>query len=134
MATLAEHRSESRLEIDGAKIRYGMMDSQHAGCKFYGPYSLNNISNNGASFDIDHRINKGDHMLVDILIPNEENVHASGVVQWVNPGSEKRPAKVGVQFSQFGWGEPWNFVPYRSRLYQIVEQRDPSIKNSILNW
>ena len=121
MAALLNKRSGDRFEIEGAQIKYRKLSGKKIGGKFHGPLNLNNISNNGAGFEIIHDYNIGDSVLVDISIPNEENIHVCGVVQWIKSGVGNLPDRAGIQFSKFGWGESWNFVPYEARLSNIVD-------------
>ncbi len=130
MAALLDKRSEYRFIIEGAKLKYRKLSGEKIGGKFHGPLNLVNISNNGASFEVAHDYNIGDSVLVDISIPDEEDVHACGVIQWMKAGLGKLPDQAGIQFSKFGWGEFWNFVPYETRLNNIVDYHNLS-ENSI---
>jgi len=122
MPQFSEQRTENRLQIDGAQIKYRKIDEHDIGGTLFGPLPLKNLSCSGASFHIKHHLKKGDFVLVDIQVPDKDNIHALGVIQWTEYDLEQQAASAGIHFNQFGWGEPWNFIPYEARLHRLVKQ------------
>ncbi len=113
-------RAENRVEIEGAIIKYRKLNGNAYSGKFTEPINLKNISQNGASFEIHHYLRNGDTLLLDIIIPDTDNIQARGIVKWTQINSWKGLTEAGIQFSQFGWGDPWNFVQYKSKLKKIM--------------
>ena len=115
-----DFRAENRVEIEGAIIKYRKLNGNAYSGKFTEPINLKNISQNGASFEIHHYLRNGDTLLLDIIIPDADNIQARGVVKWTQINSWRGLTEAGIQFSQFGWGEPWNFVQYKSKLNKLL--------------
>jgi hypothetical protein len=120
MKEKADVRAENRVEIDGACVKYRKLDGNAFSGKFTEPLQLKNISRNGASFEIHHYLRNGDTLLLDIIIPDADNIQARGVVKWTQINSWKGMTEAGIEFSQFGWGDPWNFVQYKSKLGKLL--------------
>ncbi len=115
-----DFRAENRVEIEGAIIKYRKLNGNAYSGKFTEPINLKNISQNGASFEIHHYLRNGDTLLLDIIIPDTDNIQARGIVKWTQINSWKGLTEAGIQFSQFGWGDPWNFVQYKSKLKKLM--------------
>ena len=115
-----DFRAENRVEIEGASIKYRKLNGNAYSGKFTEPLHLKNISQNGASFEIHHYLRNGDTLLLDIIIPDTDNIQARGIVKWTQINSWKGLTEAGIQFSQFGWGDPWNFVQYKSKLKKLM--------------
>lgn len=120
MKNNVESRTEKRVEIEGASIKYRKLNGNAFSGKFTDPLQLKNISQNGACLEIHHYLRNGDTLLLDIIIPNEDNIQARGVVKWTQINSWKGLTEAGVQFSQFGWGDPWNFTQYKNKLNKLL--------------
>ena len=120
MKNEAEFRTEKRVPLEGASVKYRKLEGNAFSGKFTEPLQLKNISSNGACFEIHHYLRNGDTLLIDILTPDQENIQARGVVKWTQINSWKGMTEAGVQFSQFGWGDPWNFTQYKTKLTNIL--------------
>ena len=122
MKELTEGRTEKRVVIDGANVKYRKLNGNAYSGKFTEPLELKNLSMRGACFEIHHYLRNGDTLLIDIIMPDRENIQARGVVKWIHVNSWKGLTEAGVEFSQFGWGDHWNFTQYKSKLNNIIEQ------------
>jgi len=120
MKDKVDSRADNRIEIEGARVKYRKLNGNAFSGKFTEPLHLKNISQNGASFEIHHYLRNGDTLLLDIIIPDADNIQARGVVRWTQINSWKGLTEAGIQFSQFGWGDPWNFVQYKNKLNKLL--------------
>jgi hypothetical protein len=117
-----EARTEKRVTIDGASVKYRKLNGNAFSGRFTEPLTLKNISKHGACFEIHHYLRNGDTLLIDLIMPDKENIQARGVVKWTQINSWKGLTEAGVEFSQFGWGDPWNFTQYKTKLNTIIEK------------
>ena len=121
MKAHVETGTEERVAIEGATVKYRKLNGNAFSGKFTEPLSLKNLSPHGACFEIHHYLRNGDTLLIDIITPDNENIQARGVVKWTHINSWKGLTEAGVQFSQFGWGDPWNFTQYKRKLTSILK-------------
>lgn len=121
MQNNAEARKDDRVEINGASVKYRKLNGNAFSGKFTQPIQLKNISQNGACFEIHHYLRNGDTILIDIILPDEDNIQARGIVKWTHINSWKGLTEAGIEFSQFGWGDPWNFTQYKSKLSKVLD-------------
>jgi len=116
-----ESRLENRIAINGATVKYRKLNGNAFSGKFTAPLTLKNLSPHGACFEIHHYLRNGDTLLIDIITPDNDNIQARGVVKWTHNNSWKGLTEAGVKFSQFGWGDPWNFTQYKTKLNSILK-------------
>lgn len=122
MKPQVEARAEKRIFIEGATVKYRKLNGNAFSGKFTDHLQLKNLSQRGACFEIHHYLRNEDILLIEILIPDNDNIQARGVVRWTQINSWKGLTEAGVEFSQFGWGDPWNFTQYKSKLNNIIKQ------------
>jgi PilZ domain-containing protein len=118
-----EARIEKRVAVEGGSVKYRKLNGNAFSGKFTEQLQLKNLSHTGACFEIHHYLRNGDTLLIDIITPENDNIQARGIVKWTQINSWKGLTEAGVEFSQFGWGDPWNFTHYKKKLGNILKSQ-----------
>ena len=99
---MLERRHSDRFEIPGARVNYCLQNGARA------QMPLKNITHGGICFGVDHPLEKGDLVEVDIKLPGNAEIYVKGNVVWASKFD------AAVQFLPFGTDERYNsFASYQ---------------------
>jgi hypothetical protein len=112
-----DRRHAVRLKIEGAEVFYKLQSGQTS----FKP--LKDITKNSARFEVEHTLNQGTFVELELIIPGRENIPVKGnVIRISDPGMENTSYAV-VLFVPFGTDERYNSMQCYEQLSNLVEER-----------
>jgi hypothetical protein len=111
-----ERRYLDRFEVPGAEVVYRFA----GGTESRG--SLADITKISVRFETDHQFNAGDHIELEIFIPERNSISVRGNVVRIVNASSQAPVSVAVQFLPFGSDERYNTMESYSQLNNLTEE------------
>ncbi len=116
---MGDQRAFDRIHIPGALVIFRKRNKLGFFERFSKPMELYNITKSGICFRSDRRLNRGEPLCVDILIPGEKIIRLLGSVKWTDEKAPVRDCMIGAQFSAFGKGRNYNSIRSLERLREI---------------
>jgi hypothetical protein len=116
---MGDQRAFDRIHIPGALVIFRKRNKLGFFERFSRPMELYNITKSGICFRSDRKLNRGEPLCVDILIPGEKIIRLLGNVMWMDEKSPARECMIGAQFSAFGKGRNYNSIRSLERLREI---------------
>ena len=107
---MIERRHSDRFEIPGARVNYSLEN----GLKTQMP--LRNITHGGVCFGIDHPLEKGDLIEIDIKLPGNAEIYVKGNVVWASK------LDAAVQFLFFLTDESYNSFKSYQRIKEVLTE------------
>jgi hypothetical protein len=111
-----ERRHTDRLKILGANVVYTLKNGQ------FGLKPLIDITRSSACLEVDHPINKGEFIELEVIIPGRTKIFIKGTVTRLSDPISERPAYIVVQFLPFGTDERYNSMECYQQLIDMIEQ------------
>lgn len=94
-------RKSRRFEIPGAKTKYKKTGLTFLVKGFSIAYPVLNVSKGGLVFVCDEKFDKGDKVIMQLLVPNEKPLDMRAQVQWQGRQGDSSDMLVGVEFMPF---------------------------------
>jgi hypothetical protein len=116
---MGEQRATERIYIPGALVVFRKRNKLGLFERFSRPMELYNITKSGICFRSDRRLNRGEPVCVDIIIPGEKTIRLVGSVKWTDEQRAFDHCLIGAQFSAFGRGKNYNPIKSLERLREI---------------
>jgi hypothetical protein len=107
---MLERRHSDRFEIPGARVNYCLPDGNKA------QMPLRNITHGGICFGIEHSLQKGDLVELDIKLPGNAEISVRGNVVWTSK------LDAAVQFLPFGTDERYNSFTSYQKLKNLLTE------------
>lgn len=111
IVNIIERRHFERLSILGAKVLYKRKNGQVA------LMPINDLTLSSICFRIKHPLKLGEHIELDIIIPNKETISVKGIVSRI-----EIPTYAVAQFFAFGSDERYNSMSSYDQLKKIINE------------
>ena len=119
---MGEQRATDRIHIPGALVVFRKRNKLGMFERFSKPMELYNITKSGVCFKSDRRLQRGEPLCVDIIIPGEKSIRLLGSVKWTDDNSPSHHCMIGAQFKAFGKGRNYNSIRSLERLREIQQK------------
>ncbi len=107
---MLERRHSDRFEILGARVNYSLQNGKKA------QMPLRNITHGGICFSIEHHLEKGDLVELDIKLPGNAEIFVKGNVVWASK------LDAAVQFLPFGTDIRYNSFTSYQKLKELLTE------------
>jgi len=107
---MLERRHSDRFEIPGARVNYNLQNGNKA------QMPLRNITHGGICFAVEHPLEKGDLVEIDIKLPGNAEIAVKGNVVWASK------LDAAVQFLPFGTDERYNTFTSYQRIKEVLTE------------
>jgi hypothetical protein len=117
-----DQRATDRVKIPGGSVVYRKRNKLGLFDRFSKPMELFNITKSGVCFKSDKMFDRGETLLIEIIIPGEQALRLLGVVRWIENPLNNHDTLIGAQFAAFGKGRNYNPIKSLERLRFIQEK------------
>ena len=111
-----ERRYLDRFEVPDAEVIYRFAGANES------RGSLSDITKISVRFETMHAFNKGDHIELEIIIPEKEKISVRGHVVRTIDSETNLPLYTAVQFLPFGSDERYNSMESYTLLNDLTEE------------
>ena len=111
-----ERRYLDRFEVPDAEVIYRFAGSNES------RGSLADITKISVCFETGHAFNNGDHIELEIIIPDKESITVSGHVVRIIEAEANSPIYAAVQFFPFGSDDRYNSMESYTQLNDLTEE------------